>query len=120
MPIAKEIDSAVGAHGLWKSRLRSAIETGKTDRSVDEVRASDRCDFGRWLGGGGEIDRTCQHFATVRDLHAKFHLAAAEVLTLALAGQRAKAEASMAMNGAFSDASIALTNAMRAWKKTAS
>ena len=40
-----------------------------------------------------------EHYKTVHDLHAKFHLEAAHVLELALAGHRSEAVSAMAIGG---------------------
>lgn len=119
MGLHEEIDTAVGAHGLWKSRLRHAVATRRTDVPPEVVRADDRCKFGQWLHHAvGPAERTGSSFRTVRDLHAQFHREAAKVLDLALAGRTAEAEAAMAPASAFTEVSTQLTAAMMAWKRT--
>jgi hypothetical protein len=56
------------------------------------------------------------HYKTVHDLHARFHIEAAHVLELALASQREKAAAAMAIGNPFASVSSRLTAAMTAWK----
>jgi hypothetical protein len=58
------------------------------------------------------------HYATVKDLHAQFHRAAAEVLAIALAGRQADARAAVAVGSPYSAASASLTNAMMQWRQT--
>jgi hypothetical protein len=53
----------------------------------------------------------------VRELHARFHLEAARVLELALAGKRGEATAAMALGSPFATVSSKLTAAMTAWRK---
>jgi hypothetical protein len=111
------IDQAVGAHGIWKSRLRTTIARGTSEIPVSTIRADDQCVFGKWLFGQqlSEADRATANYRTVLDLHAKFHETAARVVELALAGNKEEAEA--LLNGEFTDASFLLTSAMMDWKQ---
>lgn len=107
----QQVRAAVGAHGLWKARLRTAIDTGASAASVDDVRPDNRCDFGKWLYGEGRTGfPSTGSWETVRKLHSDFHQEAARVLQLALAGRKAEAEKSMALGGAFSHVSSALVS----------
>lgn len=45
------IKTAIGAHGTWKLRLKTAITFGKTDMDTDKVYRDNCCGFGRWLQG---------------------------------------------------------------------
>jgi hypothetical protein len=111
------IDKAIAAHARWKSHLRQAIETRKSDWTVDRVRPDNLCDFGRWLGERPAPQRMTEHYKSVHDLHARFHTEAAHVLELALAGRREDAAAAMAIGSPFANVSSKLTIAMTAWKK---
>ncbi len=115
-----EIDKAVAAHGMWKTRLKMAIETGTVEVPVETIKQDNQCAFGKWLYGASLTagDKTSTHYKSVKELHAKFHKSAARVAELALAGKKSEAEALMALRGEFSDASADLTAAMIAWKKS--
>ena len=117
MPLQEEISKAIGAHGMWKQRLKQAIEGGSSEFTVERVKADNNCDFGKWLYALGDKEKGGTHYKTVRELHADFHKAAADVLAKALAGDKTTASSSMA--GPFSTASSNLTSAMMAWKKEA-
>ncbi|MGE0372970.1 MAG: CZB domain-containing protein [Gammaproteobacteria bacterium] len=114
-----ELARAIGAHGMWKTRLKQTIETGKTDISVDLIRQDDQCTFGKWLHGAGisEQDKASNHYRTVKDLHAKFHKCAARVADQALAGKRAEADRMLSLGGEYTEVSAKLTAAMMEWKK---
>ena len=118
MASTKEIDKAIGAHGMWKTRLKTAISSGKIDMPVATIRADDQCDFGKWLNGPaiGPALKGSPGFAEVRKLHAEFHQQAARVAVLASEGKKAEAEQAVALTGPFSGASARLTAAMRNWK----
>ena len=92
---------AIASHAKWKYRLRQAIETGASEWTVPTVRVDDRCEFGTWLRSIPPADHDGHHWATVRDRHAEFHRAAADVLDLALTGHRDEAEAAIAARSPF-------------------
>jgi len=116
----KEIDDAIAAHGLWKTRLKNAIATGKTEIPLPTIRSNDQCAFGKWLHGQtlSAGDKTSEHYKTVANLHAKFHQAAAKIAELAVAGKKADAEKQLSSEGEFAKISGELTMAMLAWKKS--
>jgi Chemoreceptor zinc-binding domain len=113
------IDRAIAAHARWKSHLRQAIETGKSEWTSEGVRLDNLCEFGRWLQERSPAEKAADQFRTVRDLHAQFHLEASRVLELALAGHREQAAAAMAIGSPFATVSSKLTTALTAWKKQA-
>ena len=121
MTLDKQISMAIGAHGLWKSRLRSAVSNGIGDLKLNVVRDDHACEFGKWLHGP-ELDaavKSSKHHATCADLHHRFHGAAAHVLSLIAAGHKKDAEKALADNGDFDRTSSELTRAMMAWKSAA-
>jgi methyl-accepting chemotaxis protein len=119
MADAQEIDKAIGAHGMWKNRLKQAVDTGRIETPVDTVRMDNQCAFGKWLYGATltAADKQSAHYGTVKGLHAEFHAAAARVMELATAGKKHEAEKILALDGDFGRISSKLTNAMMAWKK---
>lgn len=117
MPTPAELDQYIAAHGMWKARLRQVLASGKSDASPQTIRRDDQCDFGRWLHGASLAERRAPEYQMIKALHARFHVAAAKVVELAVAGRRADAESSMAMGGEFFAASTELTTAMKGWKR---
>jgi hypothetical protein len=111
------IDKAIAAHARWKSHLRQAIETGKSDWTVDRVRPDNHCEFGQWLRERSVAEKMTDHYRTVVDLHGRFHQEAAQVLELALAGHRDRASNAMAVGSPFASISSKLTSSMVAWKR---
>lgn len=112
----KEINDAIGAHGAWKLRLRTAISMGKSDVEPATVRCDDRCAFGRWINGP-TIDghtRSGKPYQVIHRLHAEFHQAAATVLESALAGR--KEHATQILEGEFRERSEKLVRALTKWK----
>lgn len=117
MANVEEIKKAIGAHGLWKQRLRDAIDKGQSEFTVERVKPDNLCDFGKWLHSLPPGDRGSEHWKKVQQLHAEFHQEAARILGLALAKQKPQAEAGIAPNSKFATLSSSLTAAMMAWQK---
>ena len=119
MASIEELDKAIGAHGMWKARLKSAVDTGKTDAPVETIRQDNQCAFGKWLYGPAPTaaDQASDHLKSVKALHAQFHRTAASVAELALRGKKAEAEKMMAFGGEYAAISGKLTQAMMEWKK---
>jgi len=116
MTFIKEINDAIGAHGAWKLKLRTAISVGGSDIEPVTVRCDDRCAFGRWLYGP-TIDghtKSGTPYQVIQRLHAEFHQTAATVLERALAGQ--KLQATEILDGQFKERSEKLVRALIKWK----
>ncbi len=116
MAAVEEINKAIGAHGMWKQRLREAIDTGKSEFTVERVRPDNLCDFGKWLYSLPPGDQTSTHWKTVKELHAKFHAEAARVLGLAVNGHKQEAEKALSTGSNFVKISSELTGTMMKWK----
>jgi len=117
MPHAAEIDKAMGAHALWRGRLILAIETGKSDLAIDKVRLDNQCDFGKWLYALPPSEQESEFAKKVKVLHSQFHIHAAKVLALALAGRRKEATEAIAIDSEFIKTSTQLTKTLMEWKK---
>ncbi|MEW7007416.1 CZB domain-containing protein [Lentilitoribacter sp. EG35] len=114
--IRENIQKAIGAHGAWKMKLRTAITHGSSEITPDKVRCDDQCEFGKWLYSPS-IDpqtRNGKPYQVVRRLHAEFHVCAADVLEHAV-NQRAQ-QAGELIEGEFADRSKILTKALTKWK----
>jgi len=114
-----QISAAIGAHGLWKRRLRQAIDTGKTDMSVEVVKNDQQCAFGKWLYGPElpAAEKSSAHYKKCADLHRRFHASAAAVMSLALAGKKQEARDALEDNHDFAKISSELTRALTTWKE---
>lgn len=115
-PIVKKIDDALGAHGKWKLRLKTAVTLGHSSISADDAACDKCCDFGKWLYGP-EIDPVTKSgvpYSVVRRLHAEFHETAGRVV--ALATTRQQTEATRLIGGEFAQRSEKLARALTKWK----
>jgi len=115
----EEIEDAVGAHGVWKRKLKKAITTGEIDVEIATIQADKQCDFGKWLYGPAITKRqkNSEHYREVQKLLAVFHETAAKVAQLAISGEKAHAMKMLEANGDFTVASAELTTSMIAWLK---
>ena len=119
MNLSDQINAAVTAHGRWKARLQVAIDTGKFDVAVPVVRSDHNCEFGKWLYALDAQTSRAPAYKTCKELHGKFHVAAADVLSLALAGKKQEALKALDRDSDFSKLSGALTIALMNWARSA-
>jgi hypothetical protein len=120
MNIHEALDQALAAHAKWKYRLMEAIETGKSEWRISDVRTDNACQFGKWLFALPLSERLAENYKKVRAMHQEFHGLAANVLELALAGRKDEATSAMAMHSRFAVVSSNLSMALMTWKETAS
>ena len=108
----EEIKTAIGAHGAWKMKLKTAITTGKTDLDPNVLRCDDQCALGKWLHGSS-IDlqtRMGMPYKVNKRVHAEFHECAARVVELVLKHENAKAAA--LLEGEFTEKSDKVVRAL--------
>lgn len=117
--IQEEIQKAIGAHGMWKQRLRTAVATGHADITVEITCQDNQCAFGKWLYTLDGATRSSPRWQCVQTAHADFHREAGRVLELALGGKKKEAEEALSFSSRFNEVSAKLTAEMMAWKKQA-
>jgi len=119
MNFQEQLDKAIGAHGLWKARLRTAIDTGKSDFNPHTVKTDNNCDFGKWLYNDISPElKTSPTYKVVLQYHAEFHKEAGRILQLALEGNKEDAEKGIKAASTFATISSSLTATMMEWKKS--
>ena len=115
-----QIDSGIAAHARWKYRLFDAVDTGKSESTVQDTRSDSQCQFGKWLASLTPSERSSEDCQKVTDLHTEFHRAASDVLELALSARKQEAKVAISLGSRFSLISSNLTMAMSAWKAACS
>jgi len=119
MSVHDEIDKAIAAHGMWKQKLRKAIDSGECESTPAKVKMDNNCAFGKWLHERIDAETKGSHFYNdVVDLHAKFHKEAGAILELALNGKPEDANKLLGLGGDFAKYSGALTRTMKEWQST--
>lgn len=111
----EQISAAMGVHGMWKTRIRSAAQTGISEWKPDFVDSCHNCDFGKWLDSFPEAGKH-EQYRKVYSLHAEFHKEAARVLSIALSGKKEEAEKSIALGSGYEKLTSSLTKAMMEWR----
>lgn len=121
MAYKDEIDLAIEAHQLWKTRLAEAIHSHTVDVPVERIARDDCCEFGAWLYSDkiNDLIKASQRYKLVRHLHADFHKAAAEVAACVVNSDSQSANELMSESGRFSVASKRLVAALLDWRKVA-
>ena len=116
----EQIDKAIRAHGMWKTRLEQAIATGSMEGSVGDVSKDNLCAFGKWFYGSSIPDsvKKTAEYEQIKEMHAEFHKAAGTIAGLAVGNKRREAEQLMATNGQFSSISFKLMSALLSWKNS--
>ncbi|MGA7722535.1 MAG: CZB domain-containing protein [Ignavibacteriaceae bacterium] len=115
--ITKEaIDSALTAHSLWKKRLQEAIEKGKSEFKVEEVKKDNACQFGKWLYSLPDADKKSREYEKIKSLHAEFHKTAASILKLGLSSRKEEALKRLEHGGDYGRITGKLVLALNDWK----
>ncbi|MEP7363061.1 MAG: CZB domain-containing protein [Acidobacteriota bacterium] len=116
MHFDREIKSAIGAHGLWRTHLLSAIKSGYSEYTPAQVRQEHLCSFGQWLETVEDPTvRDSPEFQNCVTVHRRFHAVTASVLKLAVSGKKEAAREAVDIGGEFANASMEFTTAMLHW-----
>ncbi len=112
-----EMKKFIAAHDLWKVRLRTAINLGQCEFSVEQTRVDNLCAFGKFFHALPAAVQASEQGRKVREKHAAFHREAARVLELALGGKKDQANGALAQESAFTRLSAELTQLLTDWEK---
>jgi len=85
-----DFKSAIDAHMAWKVRLEKCM-AGHDDQNlkVDDASRDDHCTLGKWIyGTGGDQFGHLREFQELKMEHMRFHLAAGDVLSCCLTGDK--------------------------------
>lgn len=105
----------ISAHYFWKIRLKQAIDSGKSDVTVENTAKDNCCEFGKYFYSLPQDVQRSPIGQSVRAKHAEFHKEASRILALALAGKKDEANRGIASQSTFSKISAELTNLMTEW-----
>lgn len=115
--ITQNIDKAIASHGMWKMRLKKAIETQTSEFEVAFVRSPHNCEFGKWLDKDKPVLSKYSYYNEVFNLHKQLHEETARIMQLALSARKEEATKAIAVGSTFSAISAKLTLTMMNWKK---
>jgi methyl-accepting chemotaxis protein len=106
-----DFSDAIRAHVEWKVRLRMSLD-GQGERIPSEQASrDDACQLGQWIYGEGRFYLDDPAYRELRQVHARFHEAAAQVLAMAEEGNKRGAEAALE-GGEYSKCSSAVVAAI--------
>lgn len=110
---------AMKAHSDWKMKL--SVYLAKPDGSIKaaDVAVDNKCALGQWIHGEGKKHAALPEFALLKKEHARFHVAAADVVRKADSGQDTSQEIALGGNSAFAAASSAVVGAILTMKAKA-
>ena len=67
--LAFQLRAVLSAHGAWKNKLATTIDSGKSEADLNVVALDDRCPFGQWLHNTISTQhRSNSHYQPVHDL----------------------------------------------------
>lgn len=112
-------DEAIKAHASWKIKLQAYLN--KPDGSLKplEIQVDNKCDLGKWIYGEGAKHSALPEFSVLKTEHAKFHKAAAAVVTKADHGQNVSEEVALGSKSDFGNASSSVVSAIMKMKAKA-
>jgi methyl-accepting chemotaxis protein len=110
-------DDAIKAHVEWKMKLKTYI--AKPDRSLDaaKVGLDNQCVLGKWLHGEGAKFASNPKFSQLVAEHAKFHKAAAQIITKAESGASVIQDVALGAKSEFADVSQKVVSLLMECKK---
>ena len=106
------LSDALDAHRRWKDRLRRYLELGAAPDALT-VERDDACPLGVWLQGEGRPYTRTEPYTDLVEVHAAFHVAAANVVKRAQSGNPQAALADLE-RGAYAEASARLERRLTA------
>lgn len=126
----EKIESAILAHLKWLKNIKTAVLVSATmskknsdpttfTKLVTKIESDYQCPFGKWLYETSEsnAEKSIYYNQTVT-LHAQFHLQAANILSLAFAGEKAQARTLVSNNSDFIQCSENLIEILEKWKSS--
>ena len=111
-------NQAIAAHATWKRKLAAYVAAPDHSLKASEVRATNKCELGKWIAGEGRKFEAMVEFSTLQVEHTNFHQAAAEVIQKVDSGQKLTEE-DIGPHSKFGAASAAVVMAIATMKKKA-
>jgi len=89
----RQVLDAICAHASWTRAFSECIDHGKLQKTSQDISCDDQCDFGKWLAGlsPSANDPAMKKFATIKNMHSRFHVEAGKIAVHVENGDRAAA-----------------------------
>jgi ribosomal protein L35AE/L33A len=126
----EELENAIAAHTAWLKNIKTAVLVSSTMSNkksdpnrniimIEKIESDHQCAFGKWLYGTSEAETNNNiYYKKVVDLHAQFHLQAANILSLAFEGDKSQAKTLVTDDSKFVQCSEQLIETLEEWKAT--
>jgi len=114
-----DFDEAISAHSAWKTKLKGYLRKPDKSLNVNIVGMDNQCTLGQWLYDEGKKYSAFPEYAELRDQHADFHRAAADLAKRADAGESVSEEAALGANSPFSKLSAHVVQLIMKMKERA-
>jgi chemoreceptor zinc-binding protein len=105
-------DQAISAHSEWKYKLSHYLVKHDGSLNPVEISQDNRCPLGQWIHGEGAKYSNLSEYVALKSEHARFHKAAAKVVTKANSGQSVTEETALGSASEFGQASSAVVLAI--------
>jgi hypothetical protein len=112
-------DEAIRAHSDWKRKLSGYIATPDGSLKPEVVCLDNKCDLGKWIYSDGSKFSADAEYKTLKEQHAKFHIAASEVIKKVDSGISVSEEVQLGGSSDFSSSSSAVVLAIMKMKMKA-
>lgn len=110
-------DDAIKAHASWKMKLTNYISSPDRSLKADVVGKDDQCDLGRWIASDSKHHQGRPEFRELKEAHACFHKAAADVIRRADAGENVSGEVVLGGSSQYAQCSSKVTSLLMALKR---
>jgi methyl-accepting chemotaxis protein len=114
-----DFDQAVVAHSAWKQKLVDYLSKRDGSQKVSEVSVDNKCPLGQWIHGEGSKYASLPEYSTLKNEHARFHKAAADVIRRADSGESIVPETALGPKSEYGTASATVVLAIMSMKKQA-
>lgn len=114
-----DFDEAIKAHSAWKMKLSTYLKNPDGSLKSSDIQVDNKCALGQWIYGEGAKFSNHPEYATLKQEHAKFHKAAAQVVAKADSGQSTSEETALGSKSEFASASSAVVSAIMAIRRKA-
>lgn len=114
-----DFDEAIKAHSAWKLKLSQYLEKPDGSLKATDVQMDNKCVLGQWIYGEGAKHTSLPEYSTLKNEHASFYKAAAEVIRKADSGQSVSEDVAIGSKSDFGRTSTAVITAIMMMKRKA-
>ena len=113
-------DEAIAAHSSWKQKL--SLYLAKPDKSIDaaKLEKDNQCELGKWIYSEAGKMGSQEVFVELKQEHARFHVAAADVVKRADSGQKVSEEIALGAKSPYAECSTNVVKALMRMKRESS